>query len=657
MSHTDNIPNFADLEEFPGSYDSYTPAQKLFKEYAVQQRSTLNRALEVLEERHNADLAALDTFTDNVTAAIDAERTKVESSFNASLNDVSSVHHLARQNQLALDQYNTASMPYNSDKPLYVSPFTSPYVSPEGVLSQYLHMLPDPTGWEIYKSTLEFMDTDDDVPEAYKSARCHGIVLRYPQGDYHTNVWSIMPGEVIAAETNHEFFGRVVVVRGVDGRMIRYHQLSPGVRYSAIGETLPAIKVGTELHAGDSVGVAVGSAYIDVSKFGDISMFLDPYTWEGASHDNISAHFEDFESLYVDSGYEDVVHNVVTGDMPAAITEGIDYVVSAKLSRPPVGRPTRVEVSCTDDAVYIGPPGRTFDRDDWDIPQKFFLRIPQNATYFADRSADIVVEASGGGYDVANTHAVTLSDDEPAPADATEVDPAFSIRFFEDTLPSDMSSMSFLVSLNKQPSEDVTVTANVTPADKGFMDETNGLAGPLVFTRSNWFVEQWLSVATAVDADSVDDVLTLTLQASGGDFQGVAFIHAITILDETTIAVQPALEFSNLPDQFLHDVSEQIFGVKLNKQPSGDVTVAPSLSFAPGVEDDKAIWTEPNGDAAVAKVFTQDNWNTFQTWKISTEEDDDLVDDVFTMHFDVTGGGFGNASQTHNVTILDNVGE
>ena len=53
--------------------------------------------------------------------------------------------------------------------------------------------------------------------------------------------------------------------------------------------------------------------------------------------------------------------------------------------------------------------------------------------------------------------------------------------------------------------------------------------------------------------------------------------------------------------------------------------------------------------------FTTDNWATTQTVTVSTNEDDDGVDDLEGINHDFTGGGYSvTGAATVKITITDN---
>ena len=89
----------------------------------------------------------------------------------------------------------------------------------------------------------------------------------------------------------------------------------------------------------------------------------------------------------------------------------------------------------------------------------------------------------------------------------------------------------------------------------------------LTFTKSNWNIEQTVNVTSTQDDDAVDDEITLTHTANGGDYQDVSTDLTVTVTDdeETNVLVSRAelsVEEGN--------ATGTSYTVKLSSEPTGD---------------------------------------------------------------------------------------
>ena len=212
-------------------------------------------------------------------------------------------------------------------------------------------------------------------------------------------------------------------------------------------------------------------------------------------------------------------------------------------------------------------------------------------------------------------------------------------------------SNSYTVTLNTQPSADVTVAISGHSGTALTLSGTTLVNGSLTFTPENWSTPQTVTVnAGAVAADT--DV-TLVHGVSGGGYDSVTAADVVvTIVDvptnQLTIQVGVTLSRQTLT---VPEGGSDTYEVVLGHQPTGDVTVTVTV-------DDTA-----NNDVTTEEeslVFTTANWNDPQTVTVRAAEDDDaLTDSDVTISHTAGGANYEGVTVpglTVSITENDAVG-
>ena len=192
-------------------------------------------------------------------------------------------------------------------------------------------------------------------------------------------------------------------------------------------------------------------------------------------------------------------------------SEGLPVVLSSQPTAP-------VTVTVTGHAttdLTLNPVALIFTPTNWNVAQNVILTAAEDEGFTNDQVA-LTLTASGGGY-VGVTHlvAVTITDNDVAAITA----PASAI------VP-EGGTKDLPVALSSQPTGTVTVTVT---GHAGTDLTMNPVA--LTFTSTNWNAEQRIVLTAAEDEDLTDDVVGLTLTASGGGYTGVRHAVAVTITD------------------------------------------------------------------------------------------------------------------------------
>ena len=281
--------------------------------------------------------------------------------------------------------------------------------------------------------------------------------------------------------------------------------------------------------------------------------------------------------------------------------------------------------------------GLTFTDTSWDVEQTVTVAAGADADAAADE-ATLRHRASGADYGSAPARelVVTVDDDDTAALvlSATalvvqELGPAVSLR----------------VRLASEPLAPVTVTVTGHAGTDVRVSPSS-----LRFTARDWKTAKTVSVTAVDDADALaDPEVTLMLAATGSaEYAALVPVEvAVTVEENDT----PSLDVSATQLEVAEGGSRR-FTVRLNTQPSGDVTVRVT-----GVSGSDLTVTGPaNVDLGTGGVltFTDVNWNRAQTVTVAAASDADAAADEETLTLAAAGADYGQApAATVAVTVAD----
>ena len=315
---------------------------------------------------------------------------------------------------------------------------------------------------------------------------------------------------------------------------------------------------------------------------------------------------------------------------PVENATGTSYTV--KLSHVPIATTTvTVEGHAGTDLTLSGPTDDTltFTPTNWDTAQT----VTVTATHDDDAVDDpamLTHTAKGGAYqDLTKTVMVTVDDDEE-----TRVE--LSVESLGPI--AEGADVSYTVRLSSEPTATTTVRigghedASIAP------DRTS-----LTFTADNWATPQTVTVTATQDPDAVDDGITLTHTARGGDYQDVSTDLTVTVTDdeETNVLVSRAelsVEEGN--------ATGTSYTVKLSSEPTAAVTV--EIGGHSGTD------LRLSGVSTSSTLtFTISNWDTAQTVTVRANEDPDAADDTATLTHTASGGDYAGVTASLPVTVDD----
>ncbi len=192
-------------------------------------------------------------------------------------------------------------------------------------------------------------------------------------------------------------------------------------------------------------------------------------------------------------------------------------------------------------------------------------------------------------------------------------------------------SVNYTVALATQPTETVTVAITGLSGTDVKINNTS-----LTFTRTDWSMAQTVTVKAEEDDDGVNDPVSLTHTASGGDYDAVTAVLAVTIDDND----EPALRLS-LPSLTIQEAREGRYTVVLATEPTAEVTVT--------ITETTGRFTIPS-----PLTFTPSNWSSPQTVTLRPQRDVNLLDETVTVVHTASGSEYTGKSANISVTVTDN---
>ena len=310
------------------------------------------------------------------------------------------------------------------------------------------------------------------------------------------------------------------------------------------------------------------------------------------------------------------------------------------LGSPPVGGEVKVAISVADalqNKVSLSESGPlTFDTSSWDKAQTITVTAMDDADA-ADESGTVDMTASGAGYNgQKESVTVTVEDDE-----VTELVVSLErLTLTEDANPG--KEKSFAVRLNAAPAvPEVSVAVNVSTdlSGKATVDRSN-----LVYTSSNWSVDQTVTVTALADADVADESGTVNLTATGGEFEGKTGSVAVDVKDDDVLGLRVSPTTLALKEDATHPDHTMDIRVRLQSAPvGGSVTVSASAlaSLAGKVSFSAAL------------TFTSTDWNVERFITVTAMDDADAADESGTVDLTANGAGYGGQSGSVAVTVED----
>nr|MBF2755727.1 hypothetical protein [Gammaproteobacteria bacterium AqS3] len=302
-------------------------------------------------------------------------------------------------------------------------------------------------------------------------------------------------------------------------------------------------------------------------------------------------------------------------------------------------QPANTDVTLDTDTTAANDQNRlTFTKANWNTGQTVTVKAAQDADAIDD-TATISLTASGGNYgSVTASVAVTVEDD-----DAGLVLSTSSLEIGEG------GSGVFDVRLRGQPPGMVTVTLTHPAGTDVTLDTdntTDGNQNSLTFTTSDWNDGKPVTVHAGQDDDASNDSATISLAASGTNFDSATASLGVTVDDDDDKLIL------STPSLAIDEGGSKTFKVRLQGRPSASVSVRLTQSGTanPDVTFDTNASTTGNQNTL---TFTTSNWSMDKTVRVSAAADDDPRDDGATIKLTASGAGFDDATESVSVTVKD----
>ena len=398
------------------------------------------------------------------------------------------------------------------------------------------------------------------------------------------------------------------------------HQPSEQVTVTVTGQT------GTELTLDKTALTFTTSNWntvqtVTVKATGDTDGADDPvtlaHTAAGREYDSVTA---DLAVTVVDNDRA-IVLTPTSLTVEEEDATGETYMV--KLATDPSEEVTITVSGQSGTEVSVDDAELTFTTSNWNTAQTVTVKAAGD-TDGANDEVTLTHTAAGGNYaGVTADLAVTVDDDETVSVVLSET--ALSVT------EEDATGETYTVKLSHQPSEQVTGQSGTELT----LDKT-----ALTFTTSNWNTAQPVTVKATNDADGVDDPVTLTHTAAGGEYQGATTDLSATVDDDETVVVVLSKSSLSVTEE---DTTGHTYTVKLATEPSEEVTVTITGQTGTELTLDKTALT-----------FTTSNWNTVQTVTVKATNDTDGADDPVTLTHTASGGEYDSVTATLPVTVTDN---
>ncbi|MBF2755615.1 MAG: hypothetical protein ISN29_10225 [Gammaproteobacteria bacterium AqS3] len=277
----------------------------------------------------------------------------------------------------------------------------------------------------------------------------------------------------------------------------------------------------------------------------------------------------------------------------------------------------------------------TFTPSNWSTPQTVTLNAVEDDNAFGETNVEVTLSASGSHYsDVEERLTVTgVTDNDAVGLQLTQVEGGISMR--------EGGARSFGVQLLSEPANGaVTVSvvnqnpsaATVSPASLSF--------GP-----DDWQTPKSVSIRAWGDYNAADEMFSVDLSASGGDYAGVTASVDVEVLDNDTAAITLVPRSLTIDED-----GSGTFDVYIDSEPTADVT----LTLAQPDNSDVTIDTDsatPGNQNTL--TFTPRGWTNSQQVTVSAASDDGADDESASVDIAASGGDYGAVTASLPVTVTD----
>ncbi len=349
-----------------------------------------------------------------------------------------------------------------------------------------------------------------------------------------------------------------------------------------------------------------------------------------------SQHSTSLRVQYSDNDTAGVTVTQTAGSTATTEAGGTD-TINVVLDTQPTSNVT-IAVSSSDTTEgTVAPVSLTFTAANWNKAKTITVTGVDDHVVDGDKSYNIVLAAAvsrDGPYNGIDPSDVSVTNTDNDTVGVT----LSKSRVTVTEAPGTGRTATYTVKLNTQPSGNVTVkpiswntgVATVLPAS-------------LTFTSSNWNKAQQVTVTGVDDSSDKDRSTTITHKVSGGGYGLVSVSNvSVTLTDDDTVGVTLS-KTSVTVTEASGSSNTATYTVKLNTQPSGNVTVKP-ISWNTGVAT----------VLPASLTFTSSNWNKAQQVTVTGVDDSSDGDRSTTITHTASGGGYDSVViRSVSVTLTD----
>ncbi len=289
----------------------------------------------------------------------------------------------------------------------------------------------------------------------------------------------------------------------------------------------------------------------------------------------------------------------------------------------------------------------------WNIARTIIVTAVDDAVPEGPHTSTIVhtatsADAGYNGVSIPNL-TVNVTDDDAAGVTIAESGGSTDVNEAGPT------SDTYTITLDKQPSSDVTITA--TPDAQVDLGSGAGVAVTFVFAVGNWNVARNVTV-TAVD-DIVDEgpatsTIAHSATSADTDYNGISIANVVANIADNDLAGVAITASNGMTDVSELSATSDTYTIVLDSPPTATVTI----QVDPDIQSDVGAGT----GSTINLSFTGGNWNTPQTVTV-TAVDDAIAEGAHTSTIthsatssDLNYDGITIASVVANVTDNDTAG-
>ncbi|MBF2755390.1 MAG: hypothetical protein ISN29_09070, partial [Gammaproteobacteria bacterium AqS3] len=316
--------------------------------------------------------------------------------------------------------------------------------------------------------------------------------------------------------------------------------------------------------------------------------------------------------------------NLTLSASSLALGEGDEGSLTVRLTRQPPATVTVTLMQPANTDVTVDKTSLEFTTSNWSAPQTVMVRAGQDDDLVDDRA---VLRLTGAQI-IAASVVVKVTDDD------------VGLELSTASLAVDEAdSGTFTVKLRTPPSAPVTVVLVQNP-DETPNDDVTPSPASLNFTTEDWGNPRTVTVNAAEDDNAVDESVTISLTASGGNYENVKGSLSVSVRDND----DAELTISETRLDVTEGGSGATFTVQLATEPSEAVRVKLTQS---GTANADVKFSPASLD------FTASNWRDPQTVTVNAVGDKDAADESAAISLAASGGEYDDVTGTVSVSVTD----